>query len=54
MTAFIEFWFDSNLSFPPRNSSVSVLRACSNLSVNREIPETIVIARIKDANIEVK
>ena len=48
------FWFDSNLRFPPKNSSVSLFRAFSNLSVKREIPETIVIARIKEINIEVK
>ena len=45
---------DSNLRFPPRNSSVWAFKAFSNLSVNNEIPETIVIASVKEISIEVK
>ena len=48
------FLLDSNLRFPPRNSSVCVLRACSSRSVKREIPETIVIARVRETNIDVR
>ena len=46
--------FDSNLRFPPRNSSVCVSRAFSSRSVKSEIPETIVIASVKETNIEVR
>ena len=53
-TAFIEVSLDSNFKSPPRNSWVSELRTFSNLSVKREIPETIVTARTNESSIEVR
>ena len=54
ISGLIKFRLVSNFWLQPRNSYVSPSRACSNLSVNRDIPETIVTASINEINIEVK